>query len=170
LEPALDRGLWFSAKPAYVKMMDAFAAAVTAFRARAPAGFRLTVVWVDSTVQHFGSSSDGRYVKGSAKNAASRRGSLAPCRAMPWAKLRPNAWRNVKARQAAQAAGMSYFRLEDFAWDLSSRHPGVSRRAGGFAVDCAHYCVNFGGLPHFTLLAVLHEVGSRGCQGRGCRV
>jgi hypothetical protein len=150
--------------------MDAFAVALTAFRARAPAGFRLTIVWVDSTVPHFGSSSDGRYIYARGRKPASRRGSLAPCRTMPWAKLRPNAWRNVKSRQTAQATGMSYFRLEDFAWDLSSRHPGISRKSKGWTVDCAHYCVNFGGLPHFTLLAALHEVGCRGCWGPGFRV
>ena len=80
----VNQGLWFHAKPKYAAEIAKFAAAVEAFRAAAPERFKLTVVWVDSTVQHFGSSSDGRYVKGSGKNSAERPGRLAPCKAMPW--------------------------------------------------------------------------------------
>lgn len=178
----VNQGLWFHVKPKYASEIDRFAAAVEKFRASAPEGFKLTVVWVDSTVQHFGSSSDGRYVKGSPKNSADKPGRLAPCKALPWAKLRPNGWRNTVTRRklspptstasssagkrAAKLADINYFRLEDFAWDLSSYHPGVRRdkSSGNYVVDCAHYCVNYGGLPHFTLLAVLHEA-ARGVLG-----
>jgi hypothetical protein len=94
--------------------------------------------------------------------------------ATPWAKLRPNAWRNAVTRKkllaanrtAAAGINYAYFPLEDFAWDLNSQHPGVRRvkSSGNYVVDCAHYCVNFGGLPHFTLLAALHEA-ARGVLG-----
>ena len=176
----VNQGLWFNDKKKYSVEINRFANAVKSFKSSAPSGFRLTVIWVDSTVQHFGSSADGRYVKGSSKNMAERPGRLAACKPIPWTKLRLNAWRNVVTRKkflphslnnkndngggGGNASGSSdveikYFRLEDFAWDLSSYHPGVRRvkKSGNYVVDCAHYCVNYGGLPHFTLLAALHE-------------